>query len=125
MLADVGQALGHDVVDGHLDRLGQPLGEVDPQVDRHRRPGGHRLERHREPAAGEQRRLQPVRQVAQLVDGRADLLPGVVDPSRDVRVGAQAALDQGELDRERDQPLLGAVVQVALQALPLALRRPR
>jgi hypothetical protein len=36
-------------------------------------------------------------------------------------VGAQRLLEPAEVEREGDQPLLGAVVKVALQSLPLLL----
>ena len=44
-------------------------------------------------------------------------------PTRDAGrlVGAELRLEQPQLERERDQPLLGAVVQVALEALALAV----
>ena len=42
-------------------------------------------------------------------------------PSR--RGRGRAAPEPAELERERDQPLLGAVVEVALQPLPLLLSR--
>jgi hypothetical protein len=35
----------------------------------------------------------------------------------------ETLFQQSELERERDQPLLGAVVEVALQPLPLLLAR--
>ena len=56
--------------------------------------------------------------LAQLLHREVELGPGAVPEQRagGVRVGGQVALDHAELDRERDEPLLRAVVEVALQA---------
>ncbi len=42
-----------------------------------------------------------------------------------VGVGRRAALGAPELERERDEPLLGAVVEVALDPAALLVARPR
>ena len=123
VLADVGEALGDDVVGGDLDRLvaaGPRRSTVEPDRDRSVR--GERLERDRQPVPAEHRRVQAARDVAQLLERERDLA------SRPTRAGACASgspssmlLEQAELERERDQPLLGAVVEVALEPLALLL----
>ena len=68
--------------------------------------------------------MDAARQLAQLLQGAGQLVArGVEHGARGaVRVRLQAALGQPELQRERDQALLGAVVQVALQAPALEHR---
>ena len=89
----------------------------------HRCPLGQRvqrdveavLQRGRMDAAGELAQL--LQRLGQLVARGAHELLGLL------RVATDLAPDQRELQRERDQPLLGAVVQVALDAAPLGVGR--
>ena len=74
VFGDVGQRLGDDEVGGRLDRGGEPAdGHVD--LDRHRHPRGQRVDSRAQPAAGEDRWEDAVRELAQL--GRRAL--GVVE----------------------------------------------
>jgi hypothetical protein len=72
-----------------------------------------------ERSAIEHRGVQAARQLAQLLQGLPELLDG---PAREL-LGHGVALDpvvqQPELQRDRDEPLLRAVVEVALE--PAAL----
>ena len=112
-----------DVVGGDLDRL------VEPVVDARRRasPGPaerrrERLERDAEPVGAEHRRVQAA--------GDRRAAPRARPRSR-CRASSSRACASGssssrfsrhlELERERDQPLLGAVVEVALEPLALLL----
>src|SRR5262245_45906848 len=61
--------------------------------------------------------------VAELLERAADLAPRLTETSPSLGIAAQPLLEQAELERERDQPLLCAVVEIALQALPLFLAR--
>ncbi len=67
MLGDVRQRLRHHVVGGLLDRLRQPTvdpyGEVNPGTG----PAGERHERRTEPTLGEDRRVNPAGELAQLI----------------------------------------------------------
>ena len=121
VLADVGEALGHDVVRGHLERLGQAPVDLDREPNRHRRPGGELLERDRQPVTREHGRMEPARDGAQLLERHRDLALRLVQSLPRIGVVAQLLLEHAQLEREGDQPLLRAVVQVALQPLPLPL----
>ena len=68
--------------------------------------------------------MDPVRELAQLVDGDLQLV-GAPSSSGPPRVDAPrpTPLRAPELERERDQPLLRAVVQVALDPTPLLVGR--
>ncbi len=125
MLPDVGQALGDDVVGRDLDLLGQPAVQVDAEPDRRRRLRGNRLERDLETVSAEDRRVQAARHGAKLVERDGNLAPRSIEASCRLRVGRQLLLEQAQLQRQRDQPLLRAVVQIAFQPLPLLLARLR
>ena len=122
VLGDVGQRLGDHVVGGDLDRLRRALGEVDGQLDRERRALQQRLDRRLEPVVGEHRGVQPARELAQLGQRRAELLARALDRGvRGRRVLVDQAVGDPQADRERDEPLLRAVVEVALEPPPLAV----
>src|SRR5262245_9359678 len=61
--------------------------------------------------------------VAELFERASDLSPRLIETSTRLGIAAQPLLEQAELERERDQPLLCAVVEIAFQALPLFLAR--
>ena len=76
--------------------------------------------------SGQGGRLQPVGQAAQLLHGRGETGDGMLDLAAQ---GVLAPVDPGRLQAQRDrqQALLGAVVQVALHPAPLlevGLRQP-
>ena len=59
--------------------------------------------------------MQARRELAQLLQRRRQLLLRRGEQARLVGVGREVHGEEPELDRERDEPLLGAVVQVALE----------
>ena len=65
--------------------------------------------------------MKAARDLAELLERRRDLAPRDCEALLRVRVAVELLLEQAQLERERDQPLLCAVVQVALQPLALAL----
>ena len=122
MLGDVRDRLGDDVVDGRLDLLGEPLlGQLD-ELDGERRARQDRLQRRAEAAVGEDRGVDAARQLAQLVERARELGLRLDEQAEDV-VGAalERALGEPQLQRERDEALLGAVVEVALQPAALGV----
>ncbi len=84
---------------------------------------GERFDRGHQAAVGEQRRHDAAREVAQLGDRVVRLALGVEDQAADLRLVVDAQLRAPELQRQRHQPRLRAVVQVALD--PPQLRRLR
>ena len=122
VLGDVGQRLGHEEVARGLD-VGRMAGLVELELDRQRGVRGQVLERGREAVVGEHGRVDPRRQITQLADRAPRLLGRGVERRR--RRHAARLLDPHE---RSDQPLLGAVVEVAADPAPLGrggARQPR
>ena len=124
VLGDVGQRFGDDEVGRGLDRAREPFRQPALELDRHRRAAGERLQGGVQPALGEHGGMDARREIAQLVDR----LPGVGERAVDelasaVDVGGEALARELELDHQRDEPLLGAVVEVAPE--PSAFRVAR
>ncbi len=118
VLDRVRDRLAGDEVGGRLDARGDALARrVD--LDRDRRRPREVAQRGREPVV-EPRRAHAGRDLAQVADRRADLVHDLVERRREhLRLARQRQLQATELDAERDEPLLGAVVEVALEPAPL------
>jgi hypothetical protein len=121
VLGRVGQGLGDHEVGGRLDRPGQPPGgHLDP--DRNRRAGGQGGDGRVQAPVGEHGRVDAAGQVAQLGQGPLGLLVGLADQGGGRgRVGLQLGPGHAQVHGQGDQPLLGAVVQVTLDAAALGL----
>jgi hypothetical protein len=68
MLAALARAFGRDEVRRHLDRLREPHVVRDVEVDRNRGTVGERLQRRAETALREDRRMDPTRDLLQILD---------------------------------------------------------
>ena len=123
VLDDVRDRLGDDVVRGRLDRRGQPLrGQV--ELDRQRRPRGQAFERRAQAAVGEHGGMDAARELAQLLERLRQLLARAHEQLVGrIRIARQLRLRQPQRQRERDQPLLRAVVEVALEPPPRVVAR--
>ena len=127
VLDRVGERLARDVVGDGLDLRRRAVARR-LELDRHR--GGPReiLER-RGQALVEPRRAQARRDRAQVADRRRDLVHRRVERrGEDPRLPGQRALQPPQHDPERHEPLLRAVVEVALEPpalLVAGLRDPR
>ena len=121
VLGHVGQRLAHDEVGRRLDGLGQALVERD--IDRHGQWGDVRdgLDRRAQAVVGEHGGMQSARQLAQLLQRAAELVAGAVEHRAQRRIGGHPARRHAHGERGRHEPLLGAVVQVALQATALGV----
>ena len=64
-------------------------------------------------------------QLPELAHRGAELGDGLVEDPRDVHAASEAALGQPQGHPQRHQPLLGPVVQVALEADPLLVADPQ
>ena len=116
VLGDVRHRLRDDVVRGRLDRPGEALVRHLGDLDGHRRAGGQRLDRRAQAAVGQDGGMDPAGQLAQLVEALGELVLRLREQlAGGGRVLAQRRLDQAQVERDGDQPLLRAVVQVALQ----------
>ena len=67
-------------------------------------------------------RVDPSSDLTELVERRGYLSSRLVDPLHRRSIPSELFLEQPEVQREGDQPLLGPVVEVALQALTFTLR---
>ena len=98
---------------------GRRSGALEGDRGRDARARGQRLERGLQPVV-EHRGMDPARELAQLLQRLGELVAGRPDELlRQRRVGADAALDHPQLKGDGDEPLLRAVVEVALQPPPL------
>ena len=123
VLVDVGQALRDDEVGSRLDLVGQALLRRGDHLDRHGRAAGEVLERRGQAAVGEDRRVDAAREVAQLLQRQAGLVARLArsaPPPRRRPLG-RALLGHAQRQRERHEALLGAVVEVALDAAALGV----
>ena len=118
VLRRVREELGGDEVGVPLDRRGQRgIREVDLDDHRHGAARRERLEAGREPAVLQDRRRESAGQRAQLVERLAGLLARLADERlRRVGVLLEPAFDRREVHLQSDEPLLRAVVDVALEA---------
>jgi hypothetical protein len=124
VLSDVGERLGGDEVDRGFDVGRQRLLGHAVHGHRHRRARGERLQRRAEPAVAEHGRVDPAGELAQLLDGELRLLARPGDElGCGRRVFAHLRLGHPERDRDRDHPLLRAVVQIALDPAALGVGR--
>ena len=123
--ADVRQRFRDDEVGGRLDLLRRPLARSGAERDGHGRARGEGGERRVEAAIGEHGGMDSAGQVADLDQRLLRLLVGAAHELG--RLLLRAALLEppsrtAEVDRQRDQSRLGAVVEVALDlaAIPVA-----
>jgi hypothetical protein len=122
VLDDVRQRLRDDVIGGRLDRLGQALSQAHVERDRHGRAGREHLQRGHEAPLGEDCRMDALRQLAELRQRLGQLLRSDLEQLRRL-LGAGADLLEGhpQADRKSHEPLLGAVVQIALEPAPFGV----
>ena len=91
-------------------------------MDRDRGAGGERLQRGPEAVVAEDGGMDAARQLAQLLDGELGLLARLRDELRGrVRIAVDPRLGEPERDGHGDEPLLRAVVQIALDPAPLGV----
>jgi hypothetical protein len=124
VLTDVRQRLGDDVVRRGLDlrRKADALLGLEPHGQRGARR--KRAERRREPALGEKRRMQAARELPQLGVCAVHALDRAVEQLRGARrILLERAARQPERVRDEHELLLRAVVEVALDTLPLGVSR--
>ena len=118
MLRGVREQLCGDEIDVAFDR-GRHRGirwKVDLDGDRHRAASGERLQADRETAVLQDRRGEPARERAQFVERLAGLVAGFADQFASLLgIAFELALDRREIHLQPHEPLLRAVVDVALE----------
>ena len=124
MLRDVRERLRRDEVRGPLRgraavaRRARALLTID---GRDRAAADDRFERRDEPSVEQDRGGDPADEVADLGEGLARLRLALEDQRlRGRRVGVEALAREAQVDVQHDEPLLGAVVEVALDPVELA-----
>ena len=87
--------------------------------------GRRARERRLEPALGEHGGVDAAGELAQLGGGGGQVVDRLVEQlGRERRVGVELAAREPQREREADEVLLGAVVEVALDPPPARRRRP-
>ena len=121
VLADVREALGHEVVGGDLERARA----AGPRARRCSRTGTGARAASCSSATASPCPLTTAGWMPRATSRSSSsdvAISGAPDrAARSRRIVGQPLLQQAELERERDEPLLCAVVQVALESLPLLL----
>ena len=124
VLRDVGQRLGDREVRGGLDGRREAAGRHLAQLHGDRGPAGEALDRRGQAALGQHRRVDPPRQLAQLARRGCQLVREPVQERCDRRgVGLHPRAHHAHVERQGDEPLLRAVVQVALDLAARGVRR--
>jgi hypothetical protein len=116
MLARVLHGLQAAEVDRGLDVGRVPAERAGLHPGRQRAVAGRGEQRIGQPVRPQQRRVDPVREAAQLPRGVPDLGAELLQQAGQVRVPPGQLRGHQQLDRQAGQLLLGAVVQVALDA---------
>jgi hypothetical protein len=112
VLGGAGQRLGDGVVGGDLDQFGQPPIEADVEADGDGGAASECRERRFQPTVPEGGRVEATGDLAQFVQRAAGLVGHFIQLCR--QLGQRRCLDGAQPPSEGDQPLLRAVVQVAL-----------
>ncbi len=121
VLGRVREALGDEVVDRGFERLGEPVVGDSLDLDRERCAGGDCFEGGSEAAVGEHSGVEAACELTQLLERELELLRRRVDQlARRPWIVVEPRVRKPQLQRQRDESLLGAVVEVALE--PAALR---
>ena len=121
VLEAVLEGLDAGVVDGPLDLGRVAVEPVGIDRDGKRRLGGNRAQRLRDAEAGERPRSTVAGHAPDVRERVLEAAPELVDRGAIV-VRCRSLGQQAELDAEADQALLGAVVQIALDAPALEVR---
>lgn len=112
MLGGIGQCLRSDIVGRHLDRLGQPPGHIDIDLDRYRRAARQSLERGGQTALGKDGRMNTAGEFAQLLEHRQQRIGGPAHRGSQLRsIRGYRALGGPQFQHQGHQVLLGAVMQ--------------
>jgi hypothetical protein len=121
VLGDVGQALGDHEVGDRLDRGWRTARQVHGQPDRDRHPRRNARQRRVQAAVLQHGRVQAADQVAEFGQGRLGVLVGFGQGLLRLLGGFGVDPGQAQVHGQRDELLLGAVVQVPLQPAPFGV----
>ena len=115
--------LGDEEVSGCLHRGREPLLREVAERDRDGAVLSECFHRGGQPLLGQDRGVDAVGQLAELANGQPQFAVCLVDQAGEPRGGGRAGLGAGQAERqgERDELLLGAIVQVSLKPPPLGV----
>jgi hypothetical protein len=116
VLGDVRERLGDDEVRGALDRLGQAVLRFGLERHRQRPTRDQPVKRRREPVLGQDRGMDPARQLAQLGKARLEFRLRALQQPAELAIGVRAVARRAQEQRETDEAGLRAVVEVALES---------
>ena len=119
MLGDVLERLQTAEVDGQLDLRGMAAQALIGHADRDRRALHCRAQRGGEAVLREHVRVDPARDALQLVERLVELPLELLDDR--LLLGLQLLAREAEMHAERDEPLLGGVVEIAADPAPLGV----
>ena len=124
MLGGIRQRLGDQVIGGHFHRLGEPLGHLEAEIDRERSPAGQHLQGRPQAGLGQDRRMKTARDLTQLVQhGRQSVFDSCQLGPHLGQLTGNAGPGNAQLQGQRDELLLSAIVQVALDPPPRLIAR--
>jgi hypothetical protein len=116
VLRRIRERLRHHIVRGDLDSLGQAAIRPHVQIDRHSRVAGQHPQRGLESALGQHRGVNTLREVAKRVDRTVQLGRSLIEFGGELgEIGRHRFLGHAHPQRGCDEPLLGAVVEIALE----------
>jgi hypothetical protein len=119
VLDRIRERLGDHVVHRDLDGLGQPALDVDIELDRYRRTAAQRPERRDQAPLRQDRGVNAVGDLSQLFEDAGQLLGHMRQLAFELpELRRHRPLQRTQLEPERDEPLLGAVVQITLDPPP-------
>jgi hypothetical protein len=124
VLGDVGQALGDDEVGDRLDRGRRTVfgpRQVHGQPDRDRHPRRNARQGRVQAPVRQHGRVQAADQVAEFGEGRLGILVGLGQGLMRLLGGFGVDPGQAQVHGQRDEPLLGPVVQVPFQPAPFGV----
>src|SRR5437868_4268648 len=123
MFRRVGQGLRGNEVRRGLDRLGEPVLRRHVELDGNRRAPRERPQSRAETALGQDRRMDTARQLLQLVERGRELAFDARQLCDEYLPVRSYFPDSRQLEKERHQPLLRAVMEVSLDPEASLVRR--
>jgi hypothetical protein len=124
VLRRICERLGGEEIGRRLDGSREPFDGDAADLERYRRATGGRAERRPEALLGEDRGMQAASKGTDVLECALHFRVGFVEERGAIRIAAASALaDELQCKSGREQTLLRAIVQIALQPAPLFVSR--
>src|SRR5829696_50546 len=118
VLSGIRNCFDGDEIRGRLHRRRVLPAAVEVELDRHRRAAGHGRKRGLQAPIGEDAGMDPASEFAEFLARGIELGPRDRELAGRRGVRLKTRLETSEVQRERDEPLLSAVVEITLDASP-------